>query len=218
MAEVRILMVDDHAMFRDGLRAVLEHQDDMVLVGEAGDARTAIFLAEQLQPDVVLMDLNLPHEDSMEVIRRIRAGQAGVKVIALTMYRDDVIIAAAVQAGVHGYMLKDARASELLGAIRTVAAGGAAVDPGVAARVLEQYRDLSARDEPSFESGLTGRELDILQQVGAGRSNREIATALALSEQTIKNTLSGVYQKLGVSNRAEAAMVALKRRLIKPAR
>ena len=133
MAEVRILMVDDHAMFRDGLRAVLEHQEDMVLVGEAGDAGTAILLAEQLQPDVVLMDLNLPHEDSMEAIRRIRAGPAGVKVIALTMYRDDAIIAAAVQAGVHGYMLKDARASELLGAIRTVAAGGAAVDPGVAA-------------------------------------------------------------------------------------
>ena len=84
--------------------------------------------------------------------------------------------------------------------------------------MLEQYRDLSARDDPSFENGLTERELDILQQVGAGRSNREIATALALSEQTIKNTLSGVYQKLGVSNRAEAAMVALKRRLIKPAR
>ena len=130
MAEVRILMVDDHAMFRDGLRAVLEHQDDMVLVGEAGDAGTAILLAEQLQPDVVIMDLNLPHEDSMEAIRRIRAGQAGVKVIALTMFRDDAIIAAAVQAGVHGYMLKDARASELLGAIRTVAAGARPSIPG----------------------------------------------------------------------------------------
>ena len=131
------------------------------------------------------------------------------------MYRDDDMIAAAVQAGVSGYVLKDARASDLLQAIRTVAAGGAAVDPMVTSRVLEQYRRLSAREEALSAGFLTERETEILRLLAAGASNRTIAEKLYLSEQTVKNTLSGIYQKLGASNRTEAAAIARRKGLIK---
>jgi len=215
MAKIRILVVDDHAMFRDGLRAVLEHQEDLALVGEAGDADTALLLARQLAPDVILMDLNLPNRSGVEVTRELCAEQPRVRVIALTMYRDDDMIAAAVQAGVSGYVLKDARASDLLQAIRTVAAGGAAVDPMVASRVLEQYRRLSARDDALAAGFLTERETQILRLLAAGSSNRTIAEKMYLSEQTVKNTLSGIYQKLGAGNRTEAAAIARRKGLIK---
>ena len=215
MAKIRILVVDDHAMFRDGLRAVLEHQEDLALVGEAGDADTALLLARQLAPDVILMDLNLPNRSGVEATRELCAAQPRVRVIALTMYRDDDMIAAAVQAGVSGYVLKDARASDLLQAIRTVAAGGAAVDPMVASRVLEQYRRLSAREDALAAGFLTERETEIMRLLAAGASNRSIAEKMYLSEQTVKNTLSGIYQKLGAGNRTEAAAIARLKGLIK---
>ncbi len=215
MAKIRVLVVDDHAMFRDGLRAVLEHQEDMAVVGEAGDADTALVLARQLAPDVILMDLNLPNRSGVEVTREVCGTLPRVRVIALTMYRDDDMIAAAVQAGVSGYVLKDARATDLLQAIRTVAAGGAAVDPMVTSRVLEQYRRLSAREDTLSVGFLTERELEMLRLLTAGASNRTIAEKLYLSEQTVKNTLSGIYQKLGASNRTEAAAIARRKGLIK---
>ena len=214
MTRIRLLVVDDHAMFRDGLRAVFEHQEDMLLVGEAGDAETAIPLAQQLKPDVILMDLSLPGRGGVDAAREICALLPQTKIIALTMYHDDDMIAAAIQAGVAGYVLKDGRALELLQAIRTVAAGGAAVDPLVAARVLAQYRHLSARQDVLALESLTEREVTVLRYLGEGRSNREIAVFLSLSEQTIKNALSALYQKLGVGNRTEAVIAAMHRGLI----
>ena len=204
MDKIRVLIVDDHALFRDGLRAVLEPQEDMSLVGEASDAETAIRLAADLRPDVILMDLQLPGRSGVEATRDIRASQPSAKVIALTMYRDDSMMEATIQAGAQGYVLKEARAAELLQAIRTVAAGGAAVDPMVISRVLEQYRRLSAREEALSAGFLTERETEILRLLAAGASNRSIAQKLYLSEQTIKNTLSVIYQKLGASNRTSA--------------
>jgi two-component system, NarL family, response regulator LiaR len=215
MGKIRILIVDDHAMFRDGLRAVLEPQEDMVLAGEASDAAGAIRLAAELRPDVILMDLHLPGRSGIEATREIRTSQPSAKVIALTMYRDDSMMEAAIQAGAQGYVLKEARAAELLQAIRTVAAGGAAVDPMVISRVLEQYRRLSAREEALSLRFFTERELEILRYLAAGASNRTIAEKLYLSEQTVKNTLSGIYQKLGASNRTEAAGIARRKGLIK---
>jgi DNA-binding NarL/FixJ family response regulator len=215
MEKIRILIVDDHAMFRDGLRAVLEHQEDLLLVGETGDADAAILLARQLTPDVILMDLNLPDRSGIEVTQEVCAALPHVRVIALTMYHDDDMIAAAVQAGVSGYVLKDARASDLLLAIRTVAAGGAAVDPMVASRVLEQYRRLSAREDALSAGFLTERETVILRLLAAGASNRGIAQELFLSEQTVKNALSVIYQKLGASNRTSAVAIARRKGLIK---
>jgi NarL family two-component system response regulator LiaR len=216
MARIRILLVDDHAMFRDGLRAVLEHADDMDLVGETGDGETAIALAAGLQPDIVLMDLHMPGLGGIEATRAITTGQPRVKVIALSMYQDDELIANMIGAGALGYVLKDARAIELLQAIRAVAVGGAALDPALLSQVLVQFRRL-ARDETHVAAVvLSKREVAILQGLVEGLSNREVAKRLHLSQQTIKNTLSEVYLQLGVSNRTEAVVEALRRGILRP--
>jgi DNA-binding NarL/FixJ family response regulator len=215
MPKLRLLIVDDHAMFRDGLRAVLEHADDMELVGEACDGETAIGLAAELQPDIVLMDLHMPGLGGIEATRSITAAHPRVKIIALSMYQDDRLVDSMIGAGAHGYIPKDARATELLQAIRTVAAGGAAVDPMVTSRVLEQYRRLSAREDALAAGFLTERETEILRLLAAGASNRSIAQRLYLSEQTVKNNLSGIYQKLGASNRTSAVAIARRKGLIK---
>jgi len=215
MDKIRVLIVDDHAMFRDGLRAVLEHQDDISLVGEASDAGSAIRLAVELRPDVILMDLQLPGRSGVEATRDIRASHPAVKVIALSMYHDTGTVDAMIQAGAQGYVLKEARAADLLAAIRAVAAGGAAIDPSVASQVLEHYRRMAGGDASQTLGEFSDRELSLLRLLAEGENNRSIAARLHLSEQTVKNTLSGIYQKLGASNRTEAAVIARRKGLIK---
>jgi two-component system, NarL family, response regulator LiaR len=216
MDKIRVLIVDDHAMFRDGLRAVLEHADDMELVGEAGDGETAIIQAAELQPDIVLMDLHMPGLGGIEATRSITAAHPRIKIIALSMYQDDRLINSMVGVGAKGYILKDARATELLQAIRTVAAGGAALDPAVLSHVLVQYRRLAGAEAQGTTVALSKREVAILQGLAEGLSNQEIATRLHLSQQTIKNTLSAVYVQLRVSNRTEAVVEALRQGIIQP--
>lgn len=210
---LRVLIVDDHALFRDGLRSLLERQSDMLVVGEAGDGASAVRLAGELTPDIILMDLHLPQRSGIEAIIDIVAQGATCRIIVLTMYHDDELIDHAIQAGAAGYVLKDSRAAELLAAIRTVAAGGAAVDPTVAAQLLDLYRRGPHHDAPPDAPALATRELQLLQHLTAGLSNRQIAAQLYLSEQTVKNLLSALYQKLGVSNRTEAVMAAISRGL-----
>jgi DNA-binding NarL/FixJ family response regulator len=142
MAQIRLLIVDHHAMFREALRAILERQEDMVVVGEARDASTAVRLASEWQPDVILMEAELPGRGGIETTRKILTERPAARVIALTMHDDDELIAAAIRAGVQGYLLKESRAADLVQAVRTVAAGGAAIDPTVAGRVWRQYRAL----------------------------------------------------------------------------
>jgi DNA-binding NarL/FixJ family response regulator len=214
MVKIRILIADDHAMFRDGLRAVLEHQDDMALVGEASDAEGAIRLAAELRPDVIVMDLRLPGRSGVEATREILASQPSVRVIALTINHVPSMVDAMIQAGAQGYVLKEARASELLQAIRVVAAGGAAVDPSMASWVLQHYRDMAGALE-NVTDALSGRDLNLLRLLAAGEKNRSIAAKLHLSEQTIKNLLSSLYDKLGVTSRAEAVAVALRTGVIR---
>lgn len=216
MRKLRLLIVDDHAMFRDGLRAVLEHAGDMELVGEAGDGETAITLAAELQPDIVLMDLHMPGLGGIEATRSITAAHPRIKIIALSMYQDDRLINSMVGVGARGYILKDARATELLQAIRTVAAGGAALDPAVLAHVLVQYRRLAGAEVHGATAAFGKREVEILQGLADGLSNQEIARRLHLSQQTIKNTLTAVYVQLGVSNRTEAVVAALRQGIIHP--
>ena len=216
MRMLRLLIVDDHAMFRDGLRAVLEHAGDMELVGEAGDGETAITLAAELQPDIVLMDLHMPGLGGIEATRSITAAHPRIKIIALSMYQDDRLINSMVGVGARGYILKDARATELLQAIRTVAAGGAALDPAVLAHVLVQYRRLAGAEVHGATAAFGKREVEILQGLAEGLSNQEIARRLHLSQQTIKNTLTAVYVQLGVSNRTEAVVAALRLGIIHP--
>lgn len=210
MDKLSLLIVDDHAMFRDGLRLLLEHQADMTVVGEAGDGLSAVRMAGELAPAIILMDLHLPGHSGIEAIRDIVARNPASRIIVLTMYRDDGLIDRAIHAGAVGYILKDSRAVELLTAIRTVADGRVAIDPDVAARLVALYRSAVPDQEPGSALRLSPRETEILGLIADGLTNREIAETLFLSEQTVKNLLSSLFHKLGVHNRTEAVSMALR--------
>jgi DNA-binding NarL/FixJ family response regulator len=201
-------------MFRDGLRAFLEQHPDLVVVGETGSAVAAVQLAEELQPDVILMDVSLPDGSGIEATRQILARRPNVKVIALTMHADDHLIAGMVQAGAQGYLLKDARGADVVTAVRTVTVGGVAMDPTITSRLLRQYRRLAEEMAGETRPTLSERQLEALRLLAAGATNQEIAARLSLSRQTVKNILSEIYTVLGVGNRTEAVVTALSRGLI----
>jgi DNA-binding NarL/FixJ family response regulator len=184
-------------------------------VGEAADATEAVRLAAELLPDIVLLDIHLRSESGVEVAREIGRLSPGTRVIALSMSQSDEMIAAMMQAGAQGYVLKDAGGAELVQAVRTVAAGGVAMGPDVTSRLLADYRRLAEqRDAPSV-SQLSERELQILRLLASGQSNGEIGRRLSLSQQTIKNQLTVMYQKLGVTNRTEAVSYVMSRGLVR---
>ena len=214
MKAIRVLLADDHAIFRDGLRAILDRQKDIVVVGEAGDGVEAVKKAAELAPDIVLMDINMPVMDGVRASRLITAQDQRVGIIILTMYREDEYVFEAIKAGARGYVVKDARAREVLKAIRAVHRGEALIDPAVATKLLEEFRHLAEGRSRKELFDLNEQETEILRLVAQGASNKEIAAALFLSEQTIKNKLSIVFQKLHVNNRAEAAASAIREGLI----
>jgi len=214
MAKTRILLMTDLNLFHDGLAAIIENQDDLELIKHDGVAESNAALVQHLNPDIILLDLNLSGIDGVTLMREVLAAQPRARIITLTVHNDDALIAAAVQAGAVGYVHKQSRAADFLQAIHRVAAGGVAIDPLVAQQVLSEYRKLLTEAKPSLANDLTPRDLTILRYLSEGHSNREIGALLGLSEQTIKNTLSILYQKLGVINRAEAVMVAMRRNLI----
>ena len=210
-----VLIVDDRVMFRDGLSALVKEQADMISLGVAADGVGAVELAFDLEPDVVLMDINMPRMDGVEATRQITTLKPDIRVIMLTIYGDDDHVFEAIRAGASGYVLKDARSSELLEAIRAVRRGDVIIEPYIASRVLTEFRRLSERPIEVRYTGLTAQERAILQQVGHGRTNKEIAKLLYLAEQTVKNKLSAIYQKLKVNNRAEAALRAAQEGLLR---
>jgi DNA-binding NarL/FixJ family response regulator len=212
MVKTRILIVDDHPLFRDGLRALLQQQADFDLVGEADTADAAVRLALELRPDVVLLDLSLPDGDGVEVAQQILAQQPHIRVIVLTVHDDLEMLVALAKAGVHGYILKGTRAADLMRAVRTVVTTGAALSPEMLPGLLQQYRQLARGGD--VRPILSPREQEIMRLIASGATNREIAGRLALSVQTIKNGLSIIYQKLCVSNRTEAVVAALERGLL----
>lgn len=203
---IRVLLVDDHAVFRDGLRELLNHSPDVEVIGEADNGEQAL---EQMgkNPDVVLLDIGLPRGmDGIQVCRHIKAEHPRTRVIMLTMHDDEDMLLDAVQAGATGYILKASSAETVLSAIRAAAKGQATLDPTNTARLLEAFRRLGQERTGALQSTLTQRERVLLALIAEGATNREIAEHLALSEQTVKNNLSVLYQKIGVKNRAEAVM------------
>jgi two-component system, NarL family, response regulator LiaR len=204
---VRVLIVDDHAIVREGLRTLLSEEPGLEVVGEASDGEQAVAAARTANPDVVLMDLVMPAVDGIEATRRLRAADLPCRVIVLTSFADDRKVRDALQAGAIGYLLKDVLRPELVQAIRSAAQGLPALHP-----VAQQHliRNLSAPDRPALVEDLTEREHEVLRLITRGLNNREIARALHLTEGTVKGYVSIILGKLGVDDRTQAALFALK--------
>jgi DNA-binding NarL/FixJ family response regulator len=215
MAEnIRVLVADDHAVVREGLRVFLELQEGIEVVGEAGDGEEALALAEHLRPDVVLMDLVMPRRDGVAAMRELRRRLPDTRVIALTSFLDDERLLPAIQAGAAGYLLKDIEPSELARAVRAAKAGEAILDPAAAARLVEAVAQ-GATPAPATRERLTRREQEVLELLARGRSNKRIAFELGISEKTVKAHVGHVLAKLGVSDRTEAAVLAVSEGLLR---
>jgi len=202
---IRVLIADDHAVLREGLRSFLELQDGIEIVGDAADGAEAVELAEKLRPAVVLMDLVMPKLDGVEAMRELRERVPETRVIILTSYIDDDRLLPAIRAGAAGYLLKNAEPQELARAIRAADAGEALIDPSVAARLVERLAEDDGRDD--YES-LTAREREVLELIGRGFSNKRIALELDIAEKTVKTHVSNLLGKLGVADRTQAALYA----------
>ncbi len=209
---IRVLIVDDHAVVRQGLRAFLQTQDDVDVVGEAADGEEAVRKVRELVPEVVLMDLVMPKLDGIAAIREMRFLSPSTKVIVLTSFADDEKVFAAVKAGAAGYLLKDVQPQELGEAIRTVYRGEAQLHPTVAAKLMQEVAE-SGRQPAALDS-LTDREMDVLRLIAQGMSNKEIALELGVAEKTVKTHVSNILQKLHLADRTQAALYAVRERLV----
>jgi two-component system, NarL family, response regulator LiaR len=214
--KIKVLIVDDHRVVRQGLRTFLELNDDIQVLGEATDGLEAVDLAAQLVPDVVLMDLVMPRLDGITAISRIKALGSDTKVIALTSFTEDDKVFPAIQAGASSYLLKDVSPDDLVEAIRAVHRGEARLHPEVIRKLMEQVAAQPASGKPANTPQLTGREGDVIRLVARGRSNREIANALVISEKTAKAHISNILGKLGLEDRTQMAIYAIKNGLVDP--
>jgi DNA-binding NarL/FixJ family response regulator len=208
--KIRILLCDDHEVVREGVRGLIGRQASMSVVGEAGTVAEAIEAATRTKPDVVIMDVRLPDGSGVEACRAIREARPEIKVIMLTSYADDEALFASIIAGASGYLLKQTRGQAVIDAITTVASGRSLLDPDVTGKVLERLREGRAED-PAIAT-LTDQERKVLEGLAEGHTNREIAEKLFLSEKTVKNYVSRILDKLGLSRRAEAAAYMAKHR------
>lgn len=211
---LRLLLVDDHALFRDGLVNLFRYENDFTVVGEAEDADSALDQARELLPDLVLMDIDLPGADGVAATRRIKAELPHVSVVMLTVHDDTEKLMEAVKAGAEGYLVKNIRSAELLEQLRGVKRGEAAVSRRMAARILEEFRRPEELPEP--EGDLTQRELEVLELVADRLSNKEIAAQLFLSEHTVKNHLKNILSKLHLRSRRQAAAYGVARGWVRP--
>jgi len=204
---IRVLIADDQQLIRDGLRAILESEADILVVGEAKDGETALTMIQQLQPQIVLMDIKMAGIGGIAATQKIREQWKEVQVIILTTFSEDALIFEGLKAGASGFLLKDISASELIKAIHTVAAGGALIEPSIAGKVFAEFQRLSRADHLNISYPFfTERENEIVQLLCQGYSNRQIAEKLYLAEGTVKNYLSTIFQKLQVEDRTQAVI------------
>jgi DNA-binding NarL/FixJ family response regulator len=213
---LRVLLADDHILFRTGVKAVLAGHSDMEVVGEAGDGLEAVELARQTMPDVILMDIKMPGCDGLEATRRIKCMMPYVKVFMLTVSEDDEHLFEAIKSGAQGYLIKDLKAHQLFDALEGVARGEAAFSGVIATKILREFEKTGSGTVGGLEGTepLTKREIEVLQLVVEGRSNQEIAQSLVISESTVKNHLRNILGKLHLRNRIQAAVYAVRQGLV----
>ena len=204
--QIHVFLLDDHEIVRRGVRDMLEAEPDMTVVGEAGTAASALARIPALRPDVAVLDVRLPDGDGVSVCREIRSKMPDVACLMLTSFGDDEALFDAIMAGAAGYVLKQIRGTDLIGAVRTVAAGRSLLDPDAASRVMAKMRDQAHRSDPL--AALTGQERKILELIGEGLTNRQIGERLFLAEKTVKNYVSALFAKLGMERRTQAAAYA----------
>jgi DNA-binding NarL/FixJ family response regulator len=222
MAKIRVLLADDQAIIRTGLTIILNHQDDIEVVGQAADGLEAVELAQKLQPDVVLMDIKMPHLNGIQATRQIVSALPRTQIIILTTYDTDDWVFDGIRAGAVGYLLKDTSGDNLAEAVRGALRGESQMDPTVARKVLREFQHATSMGRASAPPApheeplekLTDREEEILKLLAAGLSNKEIAQELSLSEGTVKNHISAILGKLHANDRTQAVLTALKRGLV----
>jgi len=216
MDKIKLLIVDDHAVVRQGLRGFLELTEEFDVVGEGTHGLEAVSLAQELQPDVVLMDLIMPEMDGIEATRRIKLANPDMKILILSSFGDENNVLPAIQAGALGYILKDIDPEELADAIRKTAQGKTQLDPGIANLLISHMQNDSKNDEQVNQkiSELTSRELEVLIQIGRGLSNKEIATEFSISQMTVKTHVSNILGKLNLADRTQAAIFSIRQGLV----
>ncbi len=212
MGKIRIVIADDHAVVRQGTRSLLEREEDLEVVGEAGDGEQAVKLIEQLKPDVAIIDISMPKLNGVEVTRQVKPLCPSTAVLILTAYDDDEYVFALLEAGAAGYLLKDVDARELVGAVRAVCAGESVLHPAIARKVISRLKspeNKPGREKPATD--LSEREMQVLKLAARGLSNRDIANELVISLRTVQGHLGSIFNKLGVGSRTEAIFQAAKR-------
>lgn len=215
---IRILLADDHELIRQGLMKLLSLESDFEVVGEAKDGQEALELALKLRPDVVLMDVNMPTLNGIEATKRLLEANSSIRILALTVCTDDQYVHEIIRAGATGYILKDVDSATLFEAIRVVADGEAYIQPNLLVRLLGEFKIWRGKEIGQFtpeELGLTGREMEIVQLISRGESNKTIAELLFISEKTVKNHVSSILRKLDLTDRTQLAVYALKKGLVR---
>ena len=219
---IRVVIADDHALLRQGIRNVLELEPELTVLGEAADGEEAVRQVEELKPDVLLLDVNMPKGNGLEVTRRLKEAGSPVKIVVLTIHDDQNYVVELVKAGAAGYLLKDVEPSMLIQALKVVAAGETFIYPTLAGKLLgeinrqeERLLETTRIYERRKEERLTYRELDVLELICQGMSNNEVAQKLFLSEKTVKNHLTNIFRKLHVSDRTQAVLYAIKNKMVK---
>ena len=216
MKPIRVLLVDDHSLFRQGLAALLRREKEFEVVGEAQDGIEAVARAKELKPDIVLMDISMPRSDGVEAARRIRQTLPAVKVVMLTILEQDKKLFEAIKAGAHGYLLKNVKPDALFHTLRGVMSGEAGITRATATKILRQFAGQSGSgDGEVYREELSAREIGVLQLITQGRTNKEIGHTLHIAENTVKNHLKNILDKLQVANRVQAATVALEKGLVR---
>ena len=214
IGKIKVLIVDDHQVVRQGLRTFLELQDDILVVGEAGDGQVAVEMTRQFNPDVILMDLVMPRLDGIDATRQVKSLGGPTKVIALTSFAEDDKVFPAIQAGASSYLLKNVSPDDLVSAVRAAYRGEARLHPDIARKLMEQVAHQTTQLNEPYKEDLTDRELEVIRLVADGLSNQEIAARLTISEKTVKTHISNILGKLALSDRTQLAIYAIRHGLV----